>query len=297
MTVLSDSARELLGLPDGSQGRRLADLDLAPSVRDALLGDSDVHDAVDGRGRTGRRAQPQPGAVRRAPGRHRDDPARPHRAARDGERAQRPRERDRDPARADPRVQQPAAHDLGAGPARGVRRGVAGHRHPHPAAGRDQRLRHRAPRRPVGGRAADREDQPRRRARRSTSPCPTTPGSPGSTPSSRPTSGPCSATSSTTPSTPRPPPAAARVDVHLRTEDDGTVLVRVADTGPRRTRAAGRRDLPSRLVDQAERRQSAGVSDWRWCSWSASVARGRCRSTTTTAPCSPHDSRTREDRP
>ena len=46
VTVLSDSARDLLGLPDGSLGRRLADLDLAPSVRDALMGDSDVHDAV-----------------------------------------------------------------------------------------------------------------------------------------------------------------------------------------------------------------------------------------------------------
>ena len=59
-----------------------------------------------------------------------------------------------------------------------------------------------------------------------------------------------------------------------RIEADGTVLVRVADTRPRRARAAGRRDLPSRLVDQAQRRQSVGVSGWRWCRWSASVAGG-----------------------
>ena len=45
------------------------------------------------------------------------------------ERAERPRERHRDAAGADPRVQQPAAHHLRAAPARGVRRGCRGDRH------------------------------------------------------------------------------------------------------------------------------------------------------------------------
>jgi sensor histidine kinase regulating citrate/malate metabolism len=46
VTVLSDSARELLDLPDGVEARALADLPLSHEVRDALLGDSDVRDAV-----------------------------------------------------------------------------------------------------------------------------------------------------------------------------------------------------------------------------------------------------------
>ena len=46
VTVLSDSARELLDLPPDVEGRQLADLPLAPSVRDVLLDDSDVRDAV-----------------------------------------------------------------------------------------------------------------------------------------------------------------------------------------------------------------------------------------------------------
>ena len=61
VTVMSDSARELLDLPGDVEGRLLADLPLAPSVRDVLLDDSDVRDAgADGR-RPGGRAQPQPG--------------------------------------------------------------------------------------------------------------------------------------------------------------------------------------------------------------------------------------------
>ena len=46
VTVMSDSARELLGLPGDVEGRQLADLPLAPSVRDVLLDDSDVRDQV-----------------------------------------------------------------------------------------------------------------------------------------------------------------------------------------------------------------------------------------------------------
>ncbi|MBB6629601.1 Spo0B domain-containing protein [Nocardioides sp. KIGAM211] len=47
VTVMSDSACELLGLPEGTaEGRQLAALPLADSVRDVLLDDSDVRDAV-----------------------------------------------------------------------------------------------------------------------------------------------------------------------------------------------------------------------------------------------------------
>ena len=46
VTVMSDSARELLDLPDDVEGRQLADLPLAPNVREVLLDDSDVRDAV-----------------------------------------------------------------------------------------------------------------------------------------------------------------------------------------------------------------------------------------------------------
>jgi len=46
VTVLSDSARELLDLPPDVEGRQLADLPLVPSVRDVLLNDSDVRDQV-----------------------------------------------------------------------------------------------------------------------------------------------------------------------------------------------------------------------------------------------------------
>lgn len=46
LTVVSDSARELLGLPADAQGRRLDDLPLTARVRDLLGGDDPVRDAV-----------------------------------------------------------------------------------------------------------------------------------------------------------------------------------------------------------------------------------------------------------
>ena len=46
VTVLSDSARELVGLPETALGRRLDDLDLEPGLREALVGDDEVHDRV-----------------------------------------------------------------------------------------------------------------------------------------------------------------------------------------------------------------------------------------------------------
>ena len=46
VTVLSDSARELVGLPETALGRRLDELDLEPGLREALVGDDEVHDRV-----------------------------------------------------------------------------------------------------------------------------------------------------------------------------------------------------------------------------------------------------------
>ena len=46
VTVLSESARELLNLPAGAQGRSLRDLDLEPRVADLLGGTDQVQDAV-----------------------------------------------------------------------------------------------------------------------------------------------------------------------------------------------------------------------------------------------------------
>jgi two-component system CitB family sensor kinase len=46
VTVLSDSARELVGLPESAIGRRIDELDLDSSLREALVGDDEVQDRV-----------------------------------------------------------------------------------------------------------------------------------------------------------------------------------------------------------------------------------------------------------
>ena len=46
VTVLSDSARDLLGLPESAVGRRVDELDLDPGLRAALVGDDEVQDRV-----------------------------------------------------------------------------------------------------------------------------------------------------------------------------------------------------------------------------------------------------------
>ena len=46
VTVLSDSARDLLGLPESAVGRRVDELDLGPGLRAALVGDDEVQDRV-----------------------------------------------------------------------------------------------------------------------------------------------------------------------------------------------------------------------------------------------------------
>ncbi|WKN46912.1 ATP-binding protein [Nocardioides sp. Arc9.136] len=46
LTVVSDSARDLLGLPDDPTGRRVAELELEPAVRDLLTGHGVVRDGV-----------------------------------------------------------------------------------------------------------------------------------------------------------------------------------------------------------------------------------------------------------
>jgi two-component system, CitB family, sensor kinase len=46
VTVLSDSARELIGIDGEVEGRRVVDLDLAPAVRELLADDSEIRDQV-----------------------------------------------------------------------------------------------------------------------------------------------------------------------------------------------------------------------------------------------------------
>ena len=147
VTVLSDSARELVGLPETALGRKVDDLDLDPGLRAALVGDDEVQDrvlvlgervVVLNRNRVVNGGR-QVGTVTTL----RD---RTELMAMQSE-LTRAREHHRDAARADPRVQQPAAHDLRPGPARGVRRGVPRDRGTDPAAGGDQRGRDQAGRR------------------------------------------------------------------------------------------------------------------------------------------------------
>jgi two-component system CitB family sensor kinase len=46
VTVMSDSARELIGLGDDIEGRRVTDLDLDPAVHDLLVDDAEIRDHV-----------------------------------------------------------------------------------------------------------------------------------------------------------------------------------------------------------------------------------------------------------
>ena len=87
-----------------------------------------------------------------------DDDARQHRTGVDAGPAVLAQERHRHAARTDPRVRQPAAHHLRAGPARRVRLGARPGRHPDPAARRDQRRCDTTDFRSCGSGAADRED-------------------------------------------------------------------------------------------------------------------------------------------
>ena len=166
------------------------------------------------------------------------------------------REHHRDAARPDPRVQQPAAHDLGAGPARGVRRGVARDRRADPAPGRDQRGRDQAGAGPGRGSAAGGEGEPRRGARRGDRARARRTRCPASTRSCPPTSAPCSATWSTTPST-RPWPRGANGSTYDSVLERGEVVLRVADTGAGRAGGGHGRRLPPRLHHQARRRRRA----------------------------------------
>ena len=274
--------------PGRRRGPPAGRLRSAPSVRDVLLDDSDVRDAVlDGR-RPGAWCSTATGSIheRRQVGTVATLRDRTELLSMQSELNAR-ESRHPHPARADPRVQQPAAHDLRAAPARGVRRGRARDRRADPPPGRDQRRRDRPGRRPVRGRAADREGQPGGRARHR--------------PAAR--------------RRQRAPrldhelsadvgtvlgnlvdnavDAAAgaggtRVDVDLALDDD-TVLVQVADSGPGVPADCARSSSAATPPSRATR--AAGASGWRSCRSCASVAAVRCRSTTPTAPCSRRGSR------
>ena len=231
VTVMSDSARELIGLDDDIEGRRVDDLDLDPAVHDLLADDAEIRDHVVVLGDRVLVVNRNPVLERGRRVGDGDHAARPHRAARPPERAERARVDHQHPARADPRVPQPAPHDLRPGAAGGVRRGVPPRRHAQPAPRGDLRRRARARRGPGRRRAADRQDQPGRRARGRPACSAPTATCRGWTRSRRPTSAPCWATSSTTRSTPRCPSAAAPSRWRCASTRD-TVHLAVADTGP-----------------------------------------------------------------
>ena len=131
--------------------------------------------------------------------------------------------------------------------------------------------------RPLGRRAAHRQGQPGRRARRRPADRAGLRAAGAATTSSAPTSRPSSATSSTTPWTPRPTAPQRWVEVALGLVD-GEVEVVVRDSGAGRAAGHGAGGLPPRHVDEgggagARPPRSAG-SGCRWCTWSAPGAAG-----------------------
>ena len=97
VTVLSDSARELIGLDGDVEGRRVDELDLDPAVVDLLSDDAAIRDHVVVVGERVLVVNRNPVVQRREPRRVGDHAARPHRAARAAERAQRDASRSRTP--------------------------------------------------------------------------------------------------------------------------------------------------------------------------------------------------------
>ena len=167
VTFANDGARDLLDLPEQCVGRRTDELALSPAVVDVLLGrvaGTDVvvlhRDRALVVNRRTARTSGQRGAAQRPADRHRDHLAGPLRPDRGATPARRHPQRDRDVARADPRVRQPAAHHLRAGADGGVRRGARVPGHADQQARRVRREHHRASARPGAGRTAGGQVQP-----------------------------------------------------------------------------------------------------------------------------------------
>ena len=145
ITVLNDSAKELLDLTDAAIGQPCRHRRSRP--RGGRLPALRRRRARRRRGRQrqgDRHADPGFGAEqarrehRRSAHRHGDHDARQHRTGLHAGPAVVPQKRHRHAARADPRVLQSVAHHLGAGAARRVRRGPRSGGHPDPASCRDQ---------------------------------------------------------------------------------------------------------------------------------------------------------------
>ena len=165
ITLLNDSAQELLGVTGAAVGRPVDSVGLEPAVVEFLLSGEDGRDVVIATRHQGAGAQP---AGRDEPGsgdRDGDDDARQHRVGGPAGPAVVAQERHRHAARADPRVRQPVAHHLRTGPARRVRLGARPRRHADPAPRGDQRRGDPTDLRPGGRGTADREDFAGRRKR------------------------------------------------------------------------------------------------------------------------------------
>ena len=158
ITVLNDSAQDLLGLPADAVGRprrrrrprpRRARL---PALRIQRARRRHLHP------RPGARLEPSAGIQPWAPHRNGDDDARLHRARLHAEPAHLAQERHRHAPRPDARVRQSAAHHFGSHAARRVRRGDRADRDADPPTRRDQRRRDAPHRRSRRRRPAHRED-------------------------------------------------------------------------------------------------------------------------------------------
>ena len=132
VTLLNDSAQELLGVDGDAVGRRVDNIGLDPAVVDFLLSGDDGRDVVIATRTRVSGVEPAVGHQSGPGDRHGDDDARQHRTRGAAGPVVVAQERHRHVARADPRVRQPAAHHLGARPARRVRLRARPRRHARP---------------------------------------------------------------------------------------------------------------------------------------------------------------------
>ena len=117
ITLLNDSAQELLGVTAAAVGRRVDSVGLEPAVVEFLLSGEDGARRRDRHPDTGSGVEPAGGDQPGPADRNRDDDARQHRTRGAAGAAVVAQERDGHTARADARVRQPAAHHLRPGAA------------------------------------------------------------------------------------------------------------------------------------------------------------------------------------
>ena len=117
ITLLNDSAQELLGVSGDAVGRRVDSVGLDPAVVEFLLSGEDGRDVRHRHPDKGAGAEPARGDESGPADRNGDHDARQHRTRRAAGAAVVAQERDRHAARADARVRQPTAHHLRSGAA------------------------------------------------------------------------------------------------------------------------------------------------------------------------------------